>query len=65
MTTADLQFMKARTGEYRGSPAVIVSDRTGAPFFWVTGTSYRDAIRKGIAFFDAALIETTKPEASP
>ncbi len=57
MTTADMMFVKAKLGHHRGSPAVIVSDRTGAPFLWITGPTHGRAIADGIRFCDAALAE--------
>ncbi len=53
----DRNYPKAKLGRYNDAPAVIISDRKGEPFLWITAANHLAAIRRGIAFCDAALAE--------
>jgi hypothetical protein len=45
-------FLKVRLGHFNGAPAVVLTDRTGAPFLWATGDTPLTAIQRMRAFCD-------------
>ncbi len=53
----DRNFPKAKLGRHLGTPAVIITDRKGEPFLRFEAESHWIALKRGIAFCDAALAD--------